>query len=39
MIFSILDLITNLASKPEAITYNFEAQMLLVICLHFIDDQ
>ncbi len=39
MIFSIVDLMTDPASKPYAIAYNSEAKMLLVTCLHFIDDK
>lgn len=38
IIFSIIDLITDLVSKPCTITYNFEAKTLLITCLHFIDD-
>lgn len=39
MIFFIVDLMTNLISKSYAIIYNFEAKILLVICLYFVDDQ
>ncbi len=38
MIISIIHLITNPASKPYAIAYNFEAKILLVTRLHFVDD-
>lgn len=39
MILSIVNLITNLVSKPCAIAYNFKAKTLLVTRLHFVDDQ
>ncbi len=39
MIFSIVDLMTDPASKSCAIAYNSEAKTLLVTRLHFVDDQ
>lgn len=38
MIFSTVDLIANLVSKPYAIVYNSEVKTLLVTCLHFVND-
>lgn len=39
MIFSTINLMTNPISKLYAIAYNSKAKMLLVTCLHFIDNQ
>lgn len=38
MIFSIVDLMTNPASKPYTIAYNSEAKMLLMTYLHFVNN-
>lgn len=39
IIFSIIDLITNLVLKPYAIAYNSKTKMLLITYLYFVNDK